>query len=43
MKKKLFLDEQRNVVPKEKARFCVTHEYDANGKLKAEHWVDLKK
>jgi len=39
----IFLDENHNFVPKEKALWKVTHEYDEDGKLTKEVWVDLKK
>lgn len=42
-KKILYLDEKRNIVPREKAKYEVIHIYDDNGDLEKEAWINLKK
>lgn len=39
----LYLDNNHDLVPKEKAFWKVIHNYDDEGKLIEEVWVDLKK
>jgi len=43
VEKKLFLDEDHNIVSEEKAIWLVVHIYDDDGNLKKEQWIDLKK
>jgi len=43
MKEKgIYLDDEHNIVPKEKAKWLVVHIYNKEGKLVEEKWVNLK-